>query len=454
MRISSNLLFDLGVSAMQKLQSDMMTTQQKVSSGKRILTPADDPVAASQVLNVSQSMSANAQYGTNDDYASSAMNLEDTTLASVGQVVQDIKTQLIYAGNGSLTNANRQALAEEVKGQFQQLLGLANTKDGNGLYLFSGYKGTTQPFTETSLGAQYWGDQGQRLAQIGPSRQVAVSDSGHDVFERVKTGNGVFVTGAAGGNTGTGVISQGTVVDQTKWSAAGNSKDYKVVFAVDNSGLLPVTTYDIIDNTTGNSMITGNPSAAVAGPTGGPRFPRTYTAGDAIEFKQLPTDPGPLPPAWDLGVSISVDGAPTGSPTIGASPPTGVDTFTVKASTSESLFATIKQAIDAMNTPINNATDSATFSNKLNSAIASLTNGLDNILTVRGGLGARMKEVDAVKANGENLNQLYTQQISQLQDLDYAKAISDLTQQQMQLDAAQKSFLKVTGLSLFNYIGG
>ncbi len=452
MRISSSLMFSLGINSIEKLQSSMMNTQQQLSSGNRILTPADDPVAAARVLDVSQSLSANGQYGTNTNSASSALNLEDSVLASVSQTIQNIQTQVVNAGNGSLTDADRQSLAANVTGQLQQLLGLANTRDGSGQYLFSGYKGTTQPFVETATGAQYSGDQGQRLVQIDSSRQIPVSDSGHDVFERVKTGNGVFVTAAASANTGTGIVSQGTVVDQSKWNAPGNSKNYSVVFAVDNTGSVPVTTYDIVDNSTGKSMITGNPSAAAASATGGPEFPRTYTSGNAIQFKQLATDPGPLPPAWDLGVSLTVSGAPAGSPPVGVSPPPGADTFTVQASTNQSLFTTIKQVIGALQMPQSNATDTAAFNNNVNTAINNLSNALDNVLTVRGGLGARLNEVDSVQTNGQTLNQNYTQQLSNLQDVDYAKAISDLSSQQMQLQAAQKSYLQVTGLSLFNYI--
>jgi flagellar hook-associated protein 3 FlgL len=73
-------------------------------------------------------------------------------------------------------------------------------------------------------------------------------------------------------------------------------------------------------------------------------------------------------------------------------------------------------------------------------------------LRVRASVGARAKEVDTARNAAADLAQQYATTLSQLQDLDYAKAISDLTFQQVSLEAAQKSFLRVQGLSLFEYI--
>ncbi|MDP1634649.1 MAG: flagellin, partial [Gallionellaceae bacterium] len=81
-----------------------------------------------------------------------------------------------------------------------------------------------------------------------------------------------------------------------------------------------------------------------------------------------------------------------------------------------------------------------------------LDNALDNVLNVRATLGLRLGEIDALQVAGENLGLQFKQTLSQLQDTDYNKAISDLTQQQATLQAAQQSFTKVSGLSLFNYM--
>jgi flagellar hook-associated protein 3 FlgL len=400
MRISTNTLFDQGISAIQRQQSDLLHTQQQLSTGKRILTPSDDPVAAARVLEVSQSLSTTQQHSANAGTASDALSLEEGVLGNVTNLIQDVRTVLVNAGNTTLNNSDRASLATELRGRYQELLGLANSTDGNGHFLFSGYQGQTTPFTETTPGnVAYNGDQGQRLLQISPSRQIAISDSGSDIFQRIKTGNGTLATAAASGNAGTGVVSEATVTN-----AADPNLKQPITITFTSA-----TTFDV----TGTGP--GLPATGVA-----------YTSGNAISYN-----------GWTANI--------TGAPAAG-------DTFTVQASTNQSLFKTLNDAITLLQTPITGGPGNASLTNGLSAALQNVDNGLNNVLTVRASVGARMRETDAVKNAGDGLVLQYQQVISQLQDVDYAKAISQLTQQQVSLEAAQKSYLNVTGLSLFNYL--
>lgn len=403
MRISTNTIFDAGVASIQQQTSDLIRTQQQVASGRRILSPSDDPVASSRVLEVTQSQSLSLQYDTNMRSATSSLGMEDSILGSVVNLIQSVQTTAVYAGNASLTNSDRASLATELRSSYQELLGLANSTDGNGQYLFSGYRGATQPFAETSPGSvAYSGDQGQRLIQISPSRQMAVSDSGQDVFERNKQGNGIFAAAAGAGNTGSGVISPGTV------ATTYDGNKYKISFT-------NATTYDI---NRWNPATSAYDISVVAG--------AAYASGSAIAVG---------------GGQVEIKGAPAAG-----------DTFTLDPSANQSLFTTINNLITALETPVSGGAGSAKLSNGLSAALSNLGNALDNVLTVRASVGSRMKEVDSVKSTGEDLQLQYQQTISNLQDLDYAKAITDLTRQQTMLEAAQKSFTKVQGLSLFNYM--
>ncbi|MDP2783732.1 MAG: flagellar hook-associated protein FlgL, partial [Sulfurimicrobium sp.] len=189
MRISTSMMYDLGVGSIQQQSAALTKTSQQVATGRRILTPADDPVAAARVLEVSQSKALNTQYDVNTDSATSALGMEETALASVGNLIQDVRTIAINAGNPTLDHNNLASLATDLRGRYQELLGIANSTDANGQYMFSGYQGATIPFAETSPGVvKYNGDQGQRLIQISPSRQLAVSDAGSDVFMQIKNG--------------------------------------------------------------------------------------------------------------------------------------------------------------------------------------------------------------------------------------------------------------------------
>ncbi len=402
MRISTNTIYDMGVAGMQQQTSDLIRTQQQVSSGRRILSPSDDPVASARVLEVTQSQSLNVQYDTNMGSATSGLGLEESILGSVGDLIQDVRTSTIQAANATLSDRDRASIAMDLRGRYQELLGLANSTDGNGQYMFSGYQGVTKPFVETSLGnVTYQGDQGQRLIQISPSRQIAVSDSGTSVFQQIKNGNGTIVSAAAAANTGSGVIDPATV---TNLADANLRQTVTVTF---NN---PPTTFNVTGTGTGNPV----------------NVP--YTSGSAISYN-----------GWTMSV--------TGTPAAG-------DTFTVKPSSNVDMFKTLGDLITQLETPTQGGGTGANakLTNNINTAIQNFDQSLQNVLTVRASVGSRMREVDSVKSTGEDLQLQYQQTISSLQDLDYAKAITDLTRQQSALEAAQMSFTRVQGLSLFNYM--
>lgn len=426
MRVSSNMIFDAGLASIQKQTGALLHTQQQVASGRRILTPADDPVAAARALEVEQAKNTNALYQTNQKTAAERLGLEENILTAGGELIRRVRTLAVQAGGGALSDADRRSIATELRQRFDELLGLANATDGSGQYLFSGYMGDTKPFSgSVETGVVYAGDEGRRRLQVSASRQVPVSDSGNDVFMRIRNGNGSFVTSVHPANAGTGVIDAGTVTDPAKWNAAGNSRDFTFRFAV-NGG---VTTYDIVDNASGNSLLTGAPPGAAP-------YPRTFTPGQAIVLKSQGAEP-----AFDYGAQLVI----TGNPADG-------DSFDIDASSSQSLFATLGNLIGALETGTAAGGGNTLLANRIGFALRDLGQAEENLLRVRADIGARMNEIDSLAGAGEDLNLNYEQTLSRLRDVDYAAAISQLTQQQGYLEAAQKSFLRVTGLSLFNYV--
>ena len=403
MRISSNTLFESNVAALNQQQVKLMHTQQQIASGRKILTASDDPVAATQVLNIAQSDATNSQYAANRGSARHTLSLAESTLQSVTELVHDVRSAAITAGNGTLNNSDRATLASSLSGRLQELTGLANSTDGVGNYLFSGFQSKTQPFVDTAAGMGYFGDDGQRMIQVDASRQMASSDSGADIFMRIKNGNGTFNTQAAVANTGSGQISRGNVSNPA--ALTGNS--YSVTFSV----VAGVTSYDVVNTTTAAAVLTAQP----------------YVSGQAISFD---------------GMQFDIQGVPAAA-----------DTFTVSPSSNESLFKTISDLITALNTPVNPAAGGMTnLTNSLSQGLNMLDNALNNVLTVRSTLGLRLNEIDVLQTSGEDMGLQLKQTLSSLQDVDYNKAISDLTLQQTTLQAAQQSFVKVSGLSLFNYI--
>ncbi len=188
MRISTQTLYASGQARITELQAGLVKTQQQISTGRRILSPADDPIGASQVLNLEQGQAMNQQFATNRIHAGNALREQEGVLSSVGDLVQDLKTLMVQAGNGTLDDVQRGYLATELDSKFDQLLSLANSKDSMGNYLFSGFQAATVPYVKTATGASFQGDGGQRMLQVDVSRRISTSVSGEQLFEAINTG--------------------------------------------------------------------------------------------------------------------------------------------------------------------------------------------------------------------------------------------------------------------------
>jgi flagellar hook-associated protein 3 FlgL len=399
MRISTGTMYDLGVAAINQQQAALVHTQQQMSTGRRVATPADDPIAASQILETSQAQSVNQQYITNQDTARNLLGQTDSVLGQVGTLLQDVRVLVINAGNPTLGNSDRAALATELQGQYKELLSLANSTDGSGGFLFSGYQGNTQPFSQSALSVVYNGDEGQRLIQVSGSRQLPASDNGADIFQRVKTGNGVFATSAAAANAGGGLVDAGQVI----MPSALTGHTYQISFTAPS-------TYDVLDITAGTTVSSAN----------------AYTNGNAISFG---------------GMQMSIQGLPASG-----------DQFTVAPSTNQSVFSTLQRLITVLQTPVSTPANNAALGNGLNGALQNLDQAMNKALTIRTAVGARERELDALTSASGDADTQYQARLSDLQDTDYVKAISDLTRQKTALDAAQQTFVKVAGRSLFDFL--
>ncbi len=400
MRISTTQSQQQGINSILNQQAQLNKTQQQLATGQRILTPSDDPAGASRALELTQAVSVNDQYQSNIDAARTRLNLEESTLNNVNSLLQNVRTLAVQANNSTLNNSDRASIALEIRQRLDELLSLANTKDENNDYLFAGYKGQTQPFARTAAGSYiYNGDQGQRFLQIGPTRQVAVDDSGTAVFQLIRNGNGAFTTLDNTANAGNGIIDTGTVVNASAYQA----HNFTITFTSS-------TTFDVVNNTTSTTILTAQP----------------YSSGGSISFN---------------GIQTSIAGAPAGG-----------DSFTVTPSANQDVFTTLKNMAVALETPLNSPAGQAKFNNAMNRSLTDIDQSLNNILATLSGIGARINAIDSQ----QDVNDAYTLQIRQtlstVQDLDYASAASQLNAQLLALQAAQQSFIKVQNLSLFNYL--
>ncbi len=199
MRISTNVIQMNSLNSMLDQQAELHKTQLQLASGKRILTPSDDPTASALSVDLNQSKQELTQYQNNVSYARSRLSLEETSLQAAVNVLQRVRELAVQGSSDNYSAEQRQSLAVEVRQRLDEMLGIANTKDVSGDYLFAGGKGGTVPFSvkgSVNVGGNtynvygYDGDQVQRKLQVGPERRVADSDHGYDVFINMRDANG------------------------------------------------------------------------------------------------------------------------------------------------------------------------------------------------------------------------------------------------------------------------
>ena len=382
---------------MLEQQSQLSTTQTQLGTGKRVVVPSDDPAAAVQILDLQKSLDITGRYQDNIGAARSSLDMEDKALQNGIDLVQRVRELMVQANSGVLSDQQRQGIAAEVSEHLASMLNIANSQDSNADYLFAGFTAAAKPFSQSTAGFSYAGDQGQRLLQIGPQRQIAISDSGSEVFQAIRNGNGTFVTSYNAANTGTGVVDPGNVVDASAWV----SDTYTINF-------LTPTTYEV-RNSAAALVTSGN-----------------YQADATIAFN---------------GIQTAISGTPAAG-----------DRFTIAPSTNQDVFTTLKNTIDALNQGTGTPVTKAQATNNLNQSMVALDRVLDKFTTLQAGVGARLNALDnAETANSEFVSNTQTA-LSGVQDLDYPEAISRFNRQLQALQAAQQTFTKVQNLSLFNYI--
>ncbi|WP_461481183.1 flagellar hook-associated protein FlgL [Porticoccus sp.] len=398
MRISTLTMYNQSVTSINRQQGDFLKIGQQIATGRRLLTPADDPQAATKALGVAQSKAVAEQYGDARVGARSALTQQESVLNSISDALVRTKSLMVQAANATLSDADRASIASEMRGVMEMVLGQANATDGNGHYLFGGYRDNSPPFVRDVSGSVvYVGDSNDRQVRIDASRLMEAADSGDGVFLAIQSGAG-YVAEADAANSGSATFVGPRVVDS---SDPGFGAAYDISFSVVGTD----TSYSI---------------------NGGP--PVTYQPGVAVTFG---------------GLSMTFEGVPADG-----------DSLTVdKASQmNTNLFATFEKVIATLETPAQTDAQKASLANTISTSMREFDNSFDNILTVRASSGARLNELDALDLVEENRILNYQQTLSELVDLDYVEAISDYTLRQVGLQAAQKTFVDINKLSLFNLL--
>ncbi|WP_339514130.1 flagellar hook-associated protein FlgL [Pseudomonas sp. RL_15y_Pfl2_60] len=409
MRISTIQAFNNGVSGLQRNYSNVTRTQEQISTGNRILTPADDPVASVRLLQLEQQQNVLDQYNSNLTAAKNSLTQEESTLNSVNTILQRVRELALSAGNGALSKEDRQSISAELGEREDELLGLMNSRNARGEYLFSGFQGKSQPFVQNPDGTySYTGDDGQRKVQIASSLELAISDSGKAVFQDVVNGGRLSLTDnsvpAAPANSISGLLVEDDVAF-ANFPAGGIQLDFDATDPLNYT----ITTLPAPGTTTTGRLDDENDTQ--------------------IHFSGATFFVNGTPPASS---SFTIEG-PDANP---ATPPQNsigiLDTI-----------ASLRQSLET-------APDGREVRDAVALAVTNLDNSIGTVDKARGNIGARLNVIDSTQTDNENVTLVNKSVQADLRELDYAEALSRLSFQTIVLEAAQQSYVKISSLNLFN----
>ncbi|MFI8749750.1 flagellar hook-associated protein FlgL [Vreelandella lionensis] len=430
MRISSVTMYEQSTASINRQQNDFLKISQQIASGRRVVNPSDDPQSAARAVRVDQSKAITQQFEDSRVSARNSLAQTESILNSISDSVISAKTRLVQASSDTLSDVDRESIASELKGIYETMIGQANATDGNGRYLFGGYADNAPPFVKNSEGnIEYKGDDNARQQRIDASRLMPVTENGISIFQSVPSGAGYVaeaVKSSDGGQPIAGVLGRnggsitfsGPQVSNVNDPGYGDS--YRVVFNED---------------TTVDSGVSYQVQRFSEGEWQEDPDDLVVTGEYVGEGQQLSFG----------GVNVTLTGS--------AEPD---DEILVAQSGSEQrpadLFRTMEAAIRVLENPATTGAEKAELRNTLNTSMRDLDNALDNVLTVRASAGAKLNELDVVDAVGSNRMLNYEQTLSDLVDLDYADAISEYSLRQVGLQASQKAFVDIKGMSLFDFM--
>jgi flagellar hook-associated protein 3 FlgL len=403
MRISTSMLNQNAVNSIMEDEQQLAQTQNQLATGKSVNTPADNPVAMVQLLQLNNTNSQYQQYVSNGQAANTNLTLEQQALTTSTTTLQSIRDLVVQANTGSNNASDLKNIATQISALESQLQGLANSQNAQGEYLFAGFSSGTQPFVRGSSGTMnYVGDTGVNTVLINGGTSIQTGDAGSSVFMNLSSGNGTFATAAAASNTGTGAVDAGSVTDAATWTAAAGAP-YTITFT-------DATDYSVTD-AGGNPVTTG-----------------TYgsTSGGEISFN---------------GAEVGI----TGSPAAG-------DTFTVSPSGQQSVFDSLDNLVNSLNNAGSSAAGRAQLSSQLASGLSNIDQALDQVSTVTSNVGSRISLISSVNNDLTTATTDVKTQISNVSNLDYAAATAQYSQEYIALQAAEQSYADINKLSLFNYL--
>ncbi len=400
-RVSTANQYDLALRNIGQRQTSLANLQENLTSGKRVVRPSDDPVAAAQAERALTRINRNTTDLRALDMQRNTMALAESTLGQTADAMQAFRELVVSAGNGTHTQTERNAIVQQLVGLRDQILSYANRKDANGLPLFQALGSAQTPFPGTAASVSFAGLPGQHASG---NTQIAKVLDGDAAWMSVPTGNGVFEVSLNPANTGKAWTDLGQVTNPS--ALTGN--DYSITFSVVGG----VTTYDVVNTTTATTVLSAQP----------------YTTPTTVAFD---------------GMSLQVSGIPNNG-----------DSFSIAPSQPSNVFEVLENAISTIRNAGNTdgSTDFGSLTHGITRGLTEIDSAMNRLQASRGLAGDLLNRADRIEGELDTRAVQLEDDRSRAEDLDMIKGISDFQNQQVGYEAALKSYAQVQQLSLFKFI--
>lgn len=407
MRISTEQLYNRSIQSVLDNQGTLSDIQTQLASGKKLLRPSDDPVGTSQLLRLTEEISLLEQYNKNSNLLTNSLVQEETVLTSINDSVDRARVLMIQSGNGIIGVDDREAIAIEMEQIRDQIFDLMNSRNPAGEYIFAGFQSSSPAFSYDASAAgnkyNFEGDEGENNIKVSDTVALQVNNSGRDVFEDVFSRFKASITGSVGA-----ISSKLTVQGQADFDKF-HTNNYDAVTPANNDfrvTVLSATQAQITNLGTGAVIDTVDFSSGDAFLFNGLEIEITGTTGDTVDFQLEPPEK--------------------------------------------------RNIAETLNDFVNSLYDKDISDGDFDEALTDAIIGLDNAKTVIGAsisaIGGRMNVADSVVASNLDLDIANKTARSNIEEVDYAEAVSELSRQETALQAAQATFSLVTGTTLFDYI--
>ena len=413
MRVTNKLMADTVTSNLFTNIERLLKAQNIVSSGKRIIKPSDDPIGMGKVLDYRTTLCAIDQYNRNIAHGESWLNVTESTLDSVGESLMRAKELALSQANATANADTMKVVAEEVKSIYDHLLQLANTKLGKS-YIFAGHKTDTPPFSrDDDYIASYNGE--AEVTEITCYDESTLSGGEYFTLSSPSTDYYVWYD-IDDGSTDPSVAGRTGIEVDIADSDTEDDVAAKTASAI--NAVIGLGATSVADKVTVTNAVDGVAADAADGDTGFALFETTTqgTDGDTGDINIIAGE--------NVEIDINADGDELFL--------SGVNIFDV--------LKNLKVGLETRD------------SDAISGQIGLLDDAHTQILEVRAREGTKLNRLEATRSHWADFKLNITQMLSDTEDADMIKAVTDLASQETAYQTAMAATAKIIQPSLINFL--